>query len=107
MVRSDATERGLGAAQERDGGQEMERPQLSPCSAPGRVSSQITSRASIPLAGGVGVLAAKLRAAHRLAQFAEVEGRTQPCRESVRGVVGHGFIVLSFPPEAKGVTRSS
>jgi hypothetical protein len=49
------------------------------------------------------VLAAKLRAAHRLAQFAEVEGRTQPCRESVRGVVGHGFIVGSFPPEAKGV----
>ena len=46
-VRDDTTERGFGAAQGRDGGQAMERPQPSPCSAPGRVSSQATSRASI------------------------------------------------------------
>ena len=46
-VRDDPTERGLGAAQRRDGGQGIGRPQPSPCSAPGRVSSQTTSRASI------------------------------------------------------------
>jgi len=46
-VCDDATERGFGAAQGRDGGQEMEWPQPSPCSAPGRVSSQATSIASI------------------------------------------------------------
>lgn len=46
-VSDDATERGFGAAQGRAGGQEMERPQPSPCSAPGRVSSQATSMASI------------------------------------------------------------
>jgi len=46
-VRDDATERGFGAAQGCDGGQEMEWPQPSPCSAPGRVSSQATSIASI------------------------------------------------------------
>jgi len=46
-VRDDATERGFGAAQGRAGGQEMERPQPSPCSAPGRVSSQATNMASI------------------------------------------------------------
>jgi hypothetical protein len=46
-VRDDAAEGGFGAAQGRDGGQEMGRPQPSPCSAPGRVSSQATSRASI------------------------------------------------------------
>ena len=45
-VGDDATKRGFGAAQGRDGGQEMARPQPSPCSAPGRVSSQVTSRAS-------------------------------------------------------------
>jgi hypothetical protein len=37
QVGDDTTESGLGAIQSRDGGQEMGRPQASPCSAPGRV----------------------------------------------------------------------
>ena len=37
QVGDDATESGLGAIQGRDGGQEIGRPQASPCSAPGRV----------------------------------------------------------------------
>jgi len=46
-VTDDATEGGFGAIQGRGGGQEMGRPQASPCSAPGRVWSQATSKASI------------------------------------------------------------
>jgi hypothetical protein len=47
QILNDATEDGFGVAQERAGGQEMGRPQPSPCSAPGRVWSQVTSRDSI------------------------------------------------------------
>jgi len=46
-ISDDTTKSRFGSAQGRDGGQEMERPQESPCSAPGRVSSQATSMASI------------------------------------------------------------
>ena len=46
------------------------------------------------LVGSVGMLAAKLCAAHRLAQRAQVEGRLQSYRQRVRRVVaGHGGIV--------------
>ena len=48
------------------------------------------------------MLAAKLRAAHRLAQLAEVEGRPQAYRERVRRVVNHEVILWPFPAEGKG-----
>lgn len=54
VVGHDAAERGLGAAHRREGGQRTARPLPSPCSAPGGVRSQATSRASIssPVAPG-------------------------------------------------------
>ena len=42
---------------------------------------------------GVGMLAAELRAAHRLPQGAEVERRSQSCRQRLWGVVSHAVIV--------------
>jgi hypothetical protein len=49
----------------------------------------------------VGVLAAKLRTPHRLAERAEVERRSQACGHRVRGVVDHGDIVSSSPRDGK------
>ena len=49
------------------------------------------------LVRGVGMLAAELRAAHRLAQRAEVEGRPQAGRQGVRRVVSHRVIVSRSP----------
>jgi hypothetical protein len=46
QVVGDAAKKGFGAAQRRSRGQLMGRPQASPCSAPGRVSSQATRPAS-------------------------------------------------------------
>ena len=78
------------------------RPQPSPYSAPGRVSSQVDQQGFDHFVGGIGVLAAKLRATHRLAHLAEVEGRPQARAERGGvGVISHEVIVWSFPADGK------
>ena len=101
-VGDDATEGGLGATQGRGGGQEIgAAPRVAVLGARARLEPGDQQGLDL-LVRRVGVLAAKLRAAHRLAQLAEVEGRPQAYRDSVRSVVSHAVILWPFPAEEKG-----
>lgn len=55
--------------------------------------------------GGVRTFAAKLRAAHRLAQLTQIEGCSQAGRENVRRVVSHVDIVGCSRPRLKAVGK--